>query len=469
MSTRPLLNSVRYKQKTSKLTLGDGINTYNSPFELKETQGTYSRNISSRMYPAMRVRSGRQNYATALTTPNALGQRNNQYLHVVDGTTWKYWNGTAYVNVATGLTNAKGEFEEFATGTTRYLIYSNETERKAWDGSTITDLSNAPSSKIFTTHKGRIYWARDNDIVYSALNLINDYTTGSGGGTIDVTRSKGVLTGLYQYSDKVIVFTAYGMHLLYGTDSTTFELVDIEGDVGCISNRSLTACGKRLYFVAYDGIYEYDGSSVIKISEPYYGNGVKGGVTSYINNINFTYKTKIVGGSYGDIIYFSIPYGSSATENNLLLIFDTNKRIWNIETGGFVNFVTIDNVLYGVDSDGTLWDMVNGDDDEGTDITWSFITKPFTANGISNKTSLHSMWITCDLPTGSTLTVSYSTTVDNDDFTSLTSFTADSDEQNTRVLVPVGTLQNIDWYRLKFNGTGQCTIHYIDIISRVKG
>lgn len=460
-------NPVKFKKNNVVVEIGDGLNTFNPPLDIADSQATDMRNLVSTNYPALKVRNGKTQISTTLTIPNALGQRNNEYLHVVDGTTWKYWNGSTYVNVATGLTSSLGEFEEFSTGTTKYTIFSNGTDRKAWDGSSITNLTNAPLSKIFTTHKGRIYFARDNDIVFSALNLINDYSTPNDAGTIDVTRAKGVLTSLYEYNNKVIVFTEFGMHELYGTGPSNYELVDIEGDIGCVSDKSVTIANKRLYWVWHNGVYEYAGGTIIKVSEPYADNGVNGGVTSFIRGINFDYKDNIVSGSLGDYLYVSIPYNSN--ENNVTLVFDTKLRKWYARDEGYLNFVTIGDVLYGIDVSGNLWDMsTTATQDGSSDISWYWISKAYNEGTPSSRTTISEFWLTYYLPVGSTMKLAYSTDMDGTSFTDLYTFTPSVNKQSTRIIVPVSSLQNTDWYRLKLYGTGDCTVYFLEKKGRVK-
>lgn len=464
---------LNFKKDYKIIEMGDGINTFHPPLYILDSQSTDMRNMTSSKYPAATVRNGKTK-KTTVTTPNAMGQRNNKDIHVLDGTTWKYWNGATWTNVLTGLTNSKGSFEEFATGTTRYTLFTNGTERKAWDGTIITDLNNAPTSKIFTTHKGRIYYARDNDIVYSGLNLINDYTTPDDAGTIDVTRAKGVLTSLITYNDRVYAWTEFGMHGLYGTGPSTYELVDIEGEIGNISDRSTIVANKNLYWVWYDGIYEFNGSTPMKISEPYFingqnANGVMGGVTSFIKGINFIHKDKIVSGAYGDFLFVSIPYGPDVTNNNITLVFETKLRKWYVRDEGFVNFVSIANILYGIDTLGNLWDLTTtATTDDGNAISWYVISKCFNEGTPSANATLSEMWLIFDLPIGSTMKVQYSSSHDGDDFTDLYTFSSDEEKQNQRVLLPVTALQNINWYRLKFSGTGQSSIYALEKKARIK-
>jgi hypothetical protein len=390
----------------------DALNTFLPPLHVARNQATDMRNLDSSKFPALKVRNGKTVVGTTITTPNALGQRNNQYIHSVDGTIWKYWNGSSYVQVrakgqlltvtlnaggagystndiitivqgggalgsvrvltlggggavatfsievvgngytvanalsttvvpsgGTGctlnitsvaaLTSALGEFREFSTGTTKSTIFSNATDRYSWDGTTVTSLTAAPSSRIFTTHKGRIYWARDNDIVYSALNLINDYS-GAGSGTIDVTRAKGAIVALTEFADRVWALTPYGLHGLYGTGPSNYELIDPEGNVGCASARSVIVSNDKLYWYAYDGIYEFDGATPMIISDQSANNGIIGGCTSFISGIKTTLRSLVASGSNGKYLYISIPYGAAATANNLTLVFDTKLRKWYV-------------------------------------------------------------------------------------------------------------------------------------------
>jgi hypothetical protein len=301
--------------------------------------------------------------------------------------------------------------------------------------------------------------------MYSALNLINDYATVGDAGTLDITRAKGVITSIFEYNDHIIIWTEFGMHELYGTGPATFEVVDIEGEVGCISDRSVSVCNQKLYWVWYDGVYEYNGGSPKRISQNVEKYFRKDLTTTYMNT---TYKADIVTGAIGDYLYVSLPSGT-ATANDTLLVYDTKTGIWHIEDAAITDFTTIGNTLYGVATDGTIYNMRSGTDDDGAAISWDFTTKAFNDGGVRSKKTLTDLWMVVDLPTDSTLSVYYSDTVDSTtDFVLLYTFTADSDEQNTRLQIPSTALQNVDWYRFKFVGTGPCTIHSMEKTFRVK-
>jgi len=466
---RPL----RYETKMIAQQFGNGINTGVPAFDIKDNELIDVSNMSGHNYPAITTRYGRTFLSASLgtvSTPNGIGERNNTDLHIIDGNTWKYWDisSSAFIELTTQLSSTSASIQDFATGTARYTIMMNSTQMKYWDGtSSSLDLGDAstPYTKIFTVHKGRIFAARDNDIMYCAANDINDWSTANDAGSIDVTRSKGVITGLVEYNNHVIVFTEFGMHQLYGDSPSNFELVDIEGSAGCISHRSIVKCNKRLYWLSYDGIYEYNGASPVKVSSQ---------VDKYVYGLNTTYKTNVVGGAIGDYLYMAIPY-NEATSNDTILVYDTRpkKKNWFVETGSFVDFVTIQNTLYGIDSTGGVMNMrdTSAEDDNGTPITWSLVTKPFSDDTVSQKKSLRDISVVYKASASATVNASFTTNVNSAVFTSLavsTDFNLTDAESNTKLVIPSTELQNIDWVSHKFNGTGQFSLYKLERNYRVK-
>ena len=467
-----LWRPVRFERKQVVNTFGDGINTAVPPFDIIDSESPYLRNVGSQDYPALSVRYGRTFYnSTMLTivTPNGLGERSSSDLHVLDGNMWRYWVSatTSFVNLSSSLSSTEGNIQEFNTGAYRYSLMMNSTQLRYWDGATTSSTSytlgdaSTPYTKLFTIHKGRIFAAKNATVYYSALNLINDWTTPNNSGNITLTKSKGSITGICEYNNHVIVFTEFGMHELFGDSPTNFQLVDIEGNVGCISDRSITKVNNKLYWLAQDGVYEYQGATPIKVSLP---------VTKYIELINYANRTKTVSGSVDALLYIAIPYND--TSNNLLLVYDSKLNKWYIETGNFVDFVTIQNVLYGLDSTGGIKNMrdITATNDNGTAISWEYISKPFKEG--TQKLAISDISLIYNAVTGGTLNVSYSTSATSTSaFTSLavsTDLTLNSSEQNTLLNIPTTDLNDENWYRFKFDGTGQCKIHYLEKNYRVK-
>lgn len=467
---------------------GDGINVGISPFDIRDSELTYARNMGTQNYPALSVRKGRSFYSTSMptiTAPNAIGERNNEQLHIVDGNTWKYWTSTGLTTLTTALDSTDGEFQDYTLGNNRYTIFMNGTDKKYWNGSSTTlDLgsTSTPLSKNFTIHKKRIFILKGTTLYWCVANDINDWTTllpqETGAGNLPVTRAKGDLTGICEYNDKIVIFSENSMHELYGSDPTNFEVIDVEGEVGCLSNKSIVKSNKKMYWYWYDGIYEYNGGSPVKISNP---------VDEYFEKIGYEYRKLVVAGSRADVIYFSIPYNTSV--NNLILTYDTRTNKWNTnpmlgnvngkwmaETGSFKDFVTIQNVVYGLDSTGGVLNMKNNtaDDDNGTAISFDFITKPFIVGSGNTAQTLWDMSLLYNGSSGATLNISYSTSSRDDNSSSFNSlatssdFTFDSKDHVTRIIVPNTNIQNEAFYRLRFNGVGAITFNRLEKNYRVK-
>ncbi len=147
--------------------------------------------------------------------------------------------------------------------------------------------------------------------------------------------------------------------------------------------------------------------------------------------------------------------------------YDTERNTWYPYNEGFTDFINVGQDIFGVSSSGVVKKMNQGTADDSTVITWEHSTGIIDVSPIKNLKYVTDIWAVVDLPVSSTLVLSYSTTVDNSDFQTLFTFTANADEQNTRIRIPTTILQRLNWYRLKFSGTGPCTIHYLELHGRV--
>lgn len=444
-------NPLPYDVRIKPFNFGDGVNVGLPVFDIKDSELTDAENVDSREYPAIHVRPPRSTYAT-ITTPRMIGQRNNQYLLVVDGTKWQYYNGSAFADLADALTAANAKVIDFATGTNLYTIFNNGTDKKYWDGSGVFNLTAMPGTTKFTPHRGRIYAAVGKEIQYCALNLITDWTTAGDAGKISVTNAKGDLTAITTYADHVVAWSEYSMHELYGTGPKNYSLVDVSREIGCVSDRSVKEVGGKLYWLDRNNngqgyVYQYAGGTLpVPVSFK---------VQKYIDRINWAYANTSCAGTDGRRYYLSVPL-DSATSPNKLLVFDTFTENWYLENGNFVGFTEMAGVLYGMQSDGVIKNM---NATSGETVSWYIISKPFNENNLAEKKSLHRLYFIVDLPAGSTLTCSLSDKAEGSEFTDVKTFTANTDLQNVRIDVPLTIAQKTDWYRIKLSGTGPCTIY----------
>ena len=255
------------------------------------------------------------------------------------------------------------------------------------------------------------------------------------------------------------------MHELFGNSPTNFELIDIEGEIGCNSRRSIVKCNKRLYWYWSDGIYEYNGSSPRKVSQP---------VDDYIKAILYANRNLVASGSVGDFLYISIPYAGNT--NDVVLVFDTRIGKWYVESGNIDYFTKIQNTLYGADSTGGVLNVrdTSVKTDNGTAISYDLITKPFVNKYIKQNGTLSDMWFLVNASTVATMNVSYSTSSTGNSTTLFNNIARTSDfnfnglDQQTRIQIPTTDIQDLPFYRLRIDGTGDVTIHRWERDSRIK-
>lgn len=452
---------VKGKITPQTFTLGEGINTYNSIYTIKRSEASDSRNASTREYPALSVRPGStEEFGTDITpiaTPNGAHVRSDGVLHVVDGTTWKKWNGASWDNLATGLTDAKAYFVEFNRETDTLTILLNGTDKKYYDGTSVSDLTEAQASKLATVDDSRLFVLDGRRVYYSKTNVPTDFTTADLTGDLTASGMLGPGTAIKAYNDNIIFFSDATMHLLYGNDTASFQLMD-PLQTGCISQNSLIEHDAKLYFMDYDKFKVFTGGFPVEMSQK---------VRDFLENINYTYKEQICSGADGKYIYVSIPHGGAATDNNLTLEYDTEFGVWNAIDKGYVNFFNIGEAFYGVLTTGVIEKINTGTDDGGTAITWYHTTGIVSPTPVRGDKALSNIWLEVLLPTASTLTVAFASDVDGASFTSLYSGAANEDEQRVRIKIPTAQLNKQQRYRLKFSGTGPCTIHFVELEERV--
>jgi len=459
--------SVRYTKRPADIIRpGDGINTYESPFQIKKSEFVSANNISNRILGALSVRPGSTSMygsaAAPITAINGAGVRSGTIPHLADGTTWKYWNAgtSAYINVATGLANAKAKIFEFPTQANRYTIFVNGTDKKYWNGAGAAgDIADGPATALYTVDDFRLYALLGSTLYYSAAGSVTDWTTAGDAGDLDLTGMQGTGLALTTYNDMVLAWSDQTMHVVYGNNDSDLEPSD-PIPVGNVSDRSIVIHDNICYWMDYNRLMGFTGGVPFEVG---------GLARGYFDLINYTYKQNVVAGKWGRYIYLSFPYNGSTT-NNQTLEYDTTNGVkkWYPWDVGFVNFFNMGEDLYGITAGGVIKKLQQGTADDSTVITWSATTGVWESEPLMATKVISDFYVDVYLPVGSTLTLSYSTTIDSNDFTTLYTFTASASKQRVRVMVPTTALQDIDYYRLKWAGTGPCDIYAIEPDERIK-
>mgnify|MGYP006276915069 CR=1 FL=1 len=158
-----------------------------------------------------------------------------------------------------------------------YLIFSNGTDLKKFDGTTVSDLlpggyAVTVNGYFITTHKNRLFCTsnKTTTILFSALNKADDWATANDAGSIEIDDvSDKNITAIYSAGDRLLIFRENSFYELIGTGTTNFRIVQVSKEIGALNNRSVVSLNGIIYFAHSTGLYSYSsGSNPILVSTP---------------------------------------------------------------------------------------------------------------------------------------------------------------------------------------------------------
>ncbi|MNM10425.1 hypothetical protein D3C81_205500 [compost metagenome] len=425
-----------------------GLNTFD-PLSIGDNFFTDMKNMTSEDYPTVSTRPGYSVIGTFGTRVLGMGVWEGKELHVVfnDGT-WRRWKNSAWSTLASGLntsaewtfTNFQGSFDQVN------LIGCNGVDpMKRYDGSTVSNLTGAPSKgKYITTYQNRLWCAvgvelwsckLDNATVWdSFLNDDASYRK-----TMESNRGEEInmLTGSLT---KLTIGMPNGLHELYGGRPSDFNTRLITEDTGLASNKAQTTQDGVMRFIHDTGIYEYGGG----VSPEKSFSDIVGKLLTGITN-------QSVVGSDGTKLYFNLV-------DDKMLVFDSRSGIqsWSLWRDiQAVQFASVGSEFFIGDAQGRVLKL-GGTTDAGNVINWSATTKPFNGGSLAQKMRWYKLWVVVEL-TG-TMQIHLSPSITGDDW-SLVQTISGTGTQVKRIIIPVASFARENWIRVKFSGSGYVRIH----------
>ena len=227
--------------------------------------------------------------------------------------------------------------------------------------------------RIKTLSTGAMSDAQGYSIDYSYKDGLTHY--------IDVNSNDGdTITALTRQQGNIVIFKSNSIYTLYGSDQNTYQLKNVQPNIGCIAPHSVVNIYNYLYFLYRDGIYSFDGSSVELMSKK---------IGSKINEI--ADPSKVSGAWYDHKYYLSYPKDGS-TSNNRMLVYNLIHESWSYYTGVnaslFNNFdgsqdgqVNIGEIYFGDSETGQVHQFDVGTTDNGEPIDMRYSTKHFELGG----------------------------------------------------------------------------------------
>lgn len=240
----------------------------------------------------------------------------------------------------------------------------------------------------------RLFVAGDPDnpsrMYYSAGgSQIDDFSTGNGGGWVDVAKNDGdSISSIRFYQNHIIIWKHKSIWQFDFTSSGLPQLQLITTEVGCESHRTTRIANNDMLFLA-----KKDGRAVVMSL---------GNVQNYFNALRTTEKSlPISSGSYLDSanlaylqnacayyfrnLYILVLAHGSSTTNNKAFPYDTRFNAWlgrwdNINANDLFPYQDSngnEELYYADDTTGYIVKMFTGTDDNGTAISWQIQTKNF--------------------------------------------------------------------------------------------
>ena len=320
--------------------LTGGINDFFTADKIQDNQWAYGRNCYG-FENSIKSRAGQKwltigSLSAAGQSVKGMGQiqsgANNYNFAAWDHQLFKL-DGTTPQNVSavriknnyntSGGTGYLG-FDFFPFSATKNAVICNGiTTPIRWDGTSagVVNLSgSAPATSDTFINFNRYGLLYDFDALTVYQSNLGDANAGYGSNTPFVipTKVKGDIgSGFVQFGDELLITTRSSVQKFTttGVSSSPFTRREITNNVGNISHRSMVTIDNGVLFTDITGIYLYDGTSIVRVSQPIQGTW---------DDINPEYMVNITATNYKPKSWavFSVPYGSGQTTNNLILVYD---------------------------------------------------------------------------------------------------------------------------------------------------
>ena len=199
-------------------------------------------------------------------------------------------------------------------------------------------VESVPKFSSICYHNNRLFAIeKDNSNLVRFSSKLNplDWTTSlleTGGGSIELNDYKGKLRNLISLADNLYIFRDFGISRVNTyTFKAKYNAVNIYSSSCKIYCSTACVCGSRVYFLAEDGLYSFDGINVYKSSIKIMSllDGDQSNANTCYHNGNLFIACKL-NFNDGEVI------GSESEENyknNALIEFNTNTKTYNITRG----------------------------------------------------------------------------------------------------------------------------------------
>ena len=447
------------RTKRSEVEFGGGTNTGFSSFDIQNNESTEEYGWDTDKHPARVTAKGRTTHgASGSAVTRLLCNYENTHLVRAVGTQLQYDNAGTWTNITGTQANADWDWTNFND----LLLLVNGTQRKKWDGSTLSDIGGSPpaGSKYVTNDNVRVWMAVDDVIYFSAFQDQDDWTTAENSGSVQYyTPNGGDITALTEFYGDKWVFKKDSMAVIKGTNYFNFSLVSVSNDIGCVNYKTMKEVGDTLFWLGENDVYAHQGGKPVAVGQK---------IRYYLDNINQTYRDKCCAITDGLRYYLCLVTGTE-TEPNIRLVFDPRYNVWEVchaaGTEDYRYAAQLNNSSYVGDASGQTWNFNSGTTDNGSAIPWSLTTRPFDEGVAEAEKQYKDLHLQGYFPSGTTLMLEVSTTDRGDDWIEVDydPLATAAVTQNRNCIIPLDSVPLTNWARFRLSGTGPVEIQQMQI------
>jgi len=271
-------------------------------------------------------------------------------------------------------------------GTEKIMLVDGTGKPFRFDGTTFEQLTSLSSDLSGASHivnfKNHIFIANGKNVIFSAPYDDDDFTAASGGGIINIGDT---VTGLIVFRDQLIIFSENKIHRLAGGSIADFQMQPVSRDLGCVAEDTIQEIGGDIIFLGPDGLRLFSATDRVGdfglgvISKP-----IQTEVLDLISSSTVFQSTVIREKSQYRIFGFNASYTNAAAKGVAGTQLEEGIA-WN-DLRGFNVYAAhseydgfAERIYFGA-SDGYVYQMEQGNTQDGTDIAASFAT-PFVPLG----------------------------------------------------------------------------------------
>lgn len=168
-----------------------------------------------------------------------------------------------------------------------------------------------------------VYWSWDNDPNNWAVDLENPE---QGGGFIHIRSHDGTkIVALKALLNDVVIFKDRSLHRITGSYPGEYELVEVYGSTGPISENTIVSAGASVYFLCAEGLCVYNGMTVQTLALSNGDNRLVG-IAGRINREAAQTACSVI---MKGVMYIALPLDGSAI-NNAVIVYDMTTGIYTL-------------------------------------------------------------------------------------------------------------------------------------------